>query len=65
MKLSHPKHPVWLIGMLLALGAVFAMQAKTFDADEIRNWVEVIGLVGLRELLASRGWRSSDASDGE
>ena len=62
MRLSHPKHPVWLIGMMLALGVVFALQAKVFDADEIRNFIEVMAVIAVRELLAGRF--SKQSSDG-
>lgn len=62
--LLHPKHPIWLIGMMLALGIVFALQAKTFDADEVRNWFEVVGVVAVRELLGRRSGGSTNELDG-
>lgn len=62
--LLHPKHPIWLIAMMLALGIVFALQAKTFDADEIRNWFEVVGVVAIREFLGRRSGGSTNELDG-
>lgn len=51
MKLPAKDHPLWLIGMMLALGGIYAAQAKSPDWDEIRNWLEVTAVIGVREFL--------------
>lgn len=60
-KLNDSKHPLWKfltpLPLLAFIGLIFWLNSSAFDADEIRQWIQIaIGLYGVQTV---KGWEKT------